>query len=214
MISSERPPEKTPMPVFVLHVNGAQLRRKRPAPAHGAVHARARQGGSVNLLGVSDVASMARFAPRLLFAASLLTAAPAIAFTFSDGTTTQCIARGRVVEEFYAPPEHEVSRLRRTGVTVTSGTDYLIIWNAAMLSELPAAMHDLLFFHECAHAQVPTKEEIRANCEGLKAMRAAGRAGFAIETQLATFYGERNRAYWEATLQCANATGAGGAKQR
>jgi hypothetical protein len=150
----------------------------------------------------------------LLFAVSLLAGVPAIAFTFSDGTTTQCIVHGRAVEEFYAPPEHEVSRLRRTGVTVTSGGDYLIVWNAKMLSELPPAIHDLLFFHECAHAQVPTKEEIRANCEGLKAMRAAGRAGFAIETQLAAFYGERNRAYWEATLRCANATGEAGAKQR
>ena len=144
-------------------------------------------------------------AARLLFLAlALLCAFPAFALTFSDGTSTECIAHGKIVPEFYAPPEHEVSKLRRTGMTVTQGNDYLIIWNEAMLNELPPAIHDLLFFHECAHAQIPTKEELKANCEGLKAMRAANRAGVAVEAQLAKFYGPAS-SYWASTLKCANA---------
>jgi hypothetical protein len=125
------------------------------------------------------------------------------AFTFSDGTTTQCVAHGKSVREVNAPPEHEFSRLKRTGATVTSGPDYMIIWNVKMLGELPPAIHDLLFFHECAHAQFDTKDELKANCEGLKAMRAAKRAGLAVEAQLAAFYGPAS-AYWQETLKCAN----------
>jgi hypothetical protein len=141
-----------------------------------------------------------------LFTAALLAASSAMAFTFSDGTKTECVANGRVVPEFYAPPEHEISKLSRIGMTVTNDKSFMIIWNTAKLNELPPAIHDLLFFHECAHAQIPTKQELRANCEGLKAMRAAKRAGFAVESQLALFYDSiKSRAYWEDTLRCANA---------
>ena len=156
---------------------------------------------------------MLSLGPSLLFALALLAATPAAAFTFSDGTKMECVARGRVVNEFYAPPEHEVAKLGRIGMTVTNDKDFMIIWNRAELSKLPPAVHDLLFFHECAHAQVPTKEELKANCEGLKAMRAAKRAGFAIESQLALFYDSiKSRGYWDATLRCANAAGKGEAK--
>jgi hypothetical protein len=138
-----------------------------------------------------------------LLGAMLLATTDGAAFTFSDGATTQCIAHGRVVREIYQPPDSDIARLGRTGMTVTRGDDYLIIWNTEDLAKKPPAIHDLLFFHECAHAQVPTSNEIKANCEGLKAMRAAKRAGAAVESQLATFYGPGS-AYWAATLECAN----------
>jgi hypothetical protein len=64
-------------------------------------------------------------------------------------------------------------------------------------------MHDFIFFHECAHASVPTQEELVANCEGLRAMRAAGRAGPAVEARLGAFYGRGNE-YWRKTVACAN----------
>jgi hypothetical protein len=156
---------------------------------------------------------MLRLGLSLLFVVPLLGSAPAIGFTFSDGTKTECTAHGRVVNEFYAPPEHEVAKLGRIGMTVTNDKSFLIIWNTAELNKLPPAIHDLLFFHECAHAQVPTKEELKANCEGLKAMRAAKRAGFVVENQLAQFYDRiGSRGYWEATLNCANAAEKGGSK--
>ena len=91
-----------------------------------------------------------------------------------------------------------------TGIAEPVGTGYVIQWNAGKLEPLPPAIHDLIFFHECAHAQLPTTDELSANCAGLKAMRAAGRAGFAVESKLAAFYGPGNQ-YWAETLKCADA---------
>ena len=75
------------------------------------------------------------------------------------------------------------------------------------LNSLPPDVHDFIFFHECAHARIPTRDELRANCVGLKAMREAGRAGFAVESRLAAFYGPGND-YWAKTLRCADAESA------
>lgn len=134
---------------------------------------------------------------------SLLLGPPAAdAFTFSDGTRADCIARGRVVVEIDAPPGDPIYRLGRTGVAAPSGSGYSITWNVEKLNSLPAAIHDFIFFHECAHARVATTDELRANCVGLKDMRAAGRAGFAVESRLAAFYGPGNE-YWASTLKCA-----------
>ena len=127
----------------------------------------------------------------------------ASAFTFSDGTSATCTARGEVVSEIDAAPGSRVMQLNYTAITGRSGSGYQIQWNAKKFASLPPAIHDLLFFHECAHAQVPTTDETRANCEGLKAMRAAGRAGFAVESRLAAFYGAGSE-YWAKTLKCAN----------
>lgn len=140
----------------------------------------------------------------LCFAASLV-AGSAAAFVMSDGTTTQCLARGRVVAEIQAAPDQAIVKQGRTAMTVPFGQDYQIIWNPQKLSALPPTMRDFLFFHECAHAQVPTNDENVANCVGLIAMRAAGRAGGDVEARLAAFYGANN-GYWLQTLHCANAS--------
>lgn len=132
----------------------------------------------------------------------LAAAQQAGAFTFSDGTSATCVARGETVPEYAPPTGTEVMNF--TGKTVKVGSGYQIIWNAQKLAGLPPAMHDLLFFHECAHAKVPTTDEVEANCVGLKDMRAAGRAGLAVEAKLAAFYGATN-GYWVSTLRCANA---------
>ena len=124
------------------------------------------------------------------------------AFTFADGTSATCVARGETVPEYAPPPGTEAMTF--TGKTVKVGSGYQIVWNAPKLASLPPAMHDLLFFHECAHAKVPTTDEVEANCVGLKDMRAAGRAGLAVEAKLAAFYGATN-GYWVNTLRCANA---------
>jgi hypothetical protein len=94
--------------------------------------------------------------------------------------------------------------LRRVALTERVGSSYRILWNEAQLRTLPGEMHDFIFFHECAHASVPTQNEVTANCVGLQAMRTAGRAGFAVESKLAAFYGA-NSQYWRETLACANA---------
>ncbi len=136
-------------------------------------------------------------------------ATQAEAFTFSDGTSASCIARGEVVPEYSPPPGTETMTF--TGRTVRVGSGYQIVWNSPKLAALPPSVHDYLFFHECAHAKVPTTDEVQANCVGLKDMRAAGRAGLAVEARLAAFYGPNN-GYWVNTLRCAIAdTKEGGA---
>ena len=138
-----------------------------------------------------------------IVAVSCLTVAPqAGAFTFSDGASVSCIARGESVPEYSPPPGTEA--IPFTGRTVRVGSGYQIVWNAQKLAALPPDVHDYLFFHECAHAKVPTTDEVQANCVGLKDMRAAGRAGLAVEARLASFYGATN-GYWVNTLRCANA---------
>ena len=139
-----------------------------------------------------------------LFGTALAAAGGAAAFTFSDGTTLQCIARGGPVAEYDAPPDHPLVRRNHVAITEPDGAGYRITWNRARLASLPPEVHDFIFFHECAHASLPTRDEFVANCAGLKAMRAVGRAGFAVEARLAAFYGPGNLA-WQKTVACANA---------
>ena len=98
----------------------------------------------------------------------------------SDGTTGTCIARGAAVREYEAPANDPLMR-DRTGMTFPENGDYAIAWNLTKLNGLPPAVHDFIFFHECAHARIPTTDELQANCGGLKDMREAGRAGPAVE---------------------------------
>ena len=140
----------------------------------------------------------------LLYAAALIAMRDASAFTFADGTTTRCTARRGAVAEVAAPAGHPVVVRGRIAITEAAASGYRIIWNEAQLNTLPPEMHDFIFFHECAHALVPTQDELTANCVGLQIMRAAGRGGFAVESRLAAFYGAGSE-YWRKTLECANA---------
>jgi hypothetical protein len=141
---------------------------------------------------------------RVIVVALLSTmAAGAGAFTFTDGTTATCTAAGRTVIEIDSPPGSAIHKLGYTGITSEAGSGYQITWNTEKLKTLPPAVHDFIFFHECAHARVPTTDEVRANCQGLKDMRAVGRGGFAVESKLSAFYGAGNE-YWAKTLKCAN----------
>jgi hypothetical protein len=154
--------------------------------------------------GVRHAGGAARCALRLLVGGAALALVQAsVAFTFVDGTSLRCVAAGRPVLEYDAPPGHRLIADNHIGIVEPIGTGYRIAWNAAMLSRLPPEMHDFIFFHECAHASVPTQDELLANCQGLKAMRAAGRAGPAVEARLGAFYG-RGSEYWRKTLACAN----------
>jgi hypothetical protein len=122
-------------------------------------------------------------------------------FTFSDGTSIACYARGELIQENLIDPGE--ARLPFTGKTVPANSTYQILWNETKLKALPPDVHDYLFFHECAHAKVPTTDEIMANCVGLKDMRSAGRAGAAVEARLTAFFGA-NSSYWARTVKCAN----------
>jgi hypothetical protein len=140
----------------------------------------------------------------LLLCGALIAAGDAAAFTFTDGTTMRCIVAGGPVEELAALPSHWIMARGRIAITERVGSGYRIVWNEAQLKTLPPEMHDFIFFHECAHASIPTQSEVTANCVGLQAMRTAGRAGFMVESKLANFYGPNNE-YWRQTLSCANA---------
>ncbi len=133
-------------------------------------------------------------------AAMLLTPPGVFAFTFSDGTSASCIAAGRAVSEVDAQGPAAAGF---TGKAVDDEGEPRIVWNRAKLAALPPVMHDYIFFHECAHLRVPTRDEIKANCVGLKDMRAAGRAGAKVEAEIAAFFGAGND-YWARTLRCAN----------
>lgn len=140
----------------------------------------------------------------VLCAAGMAVAQAGLAFTFSDGTTMRCVVAGVPIAEYDAPPGHPLVVNSHAGQVEREGPGYRIAWNKTVLASLPPEVHDFLFFHECAHASVPTQDELLANCVGLKTMRAAGRAGFAVEARLGAFYGPAKE-YWRNTLACANA---------
>jgi hypothetical protein len=131
-----------------------------------------------------------------------LAASPAAAFTFSDGSTMSCMARGELVPEAMAAPD-DPTMAGRAGWARRVGERWQIIWNEKRLKELPPELHDFVFFHECAHARVPTEVELEANCAGLVAMRRAGRAGPAVESKLRAMY--PSNGYWLNTFRCADA---------
>jgi hypothetical protein len=144
-----------------------------------------------------------RIIPAMLVAIVVPMLAPtAGAFTLSDGTSVKCVARGATVREYAAPADDPIMR-DRTGMTFPERGGYAIAWNMSKLSALPPVVRDFLFFHECAHARIPTTVEVQANCGGLKDMRAAGRAGPAVEEKLTEFFGAQS-AYWQETLKCAD----------
>ena len=152
----------------------------------------------------SSASRLGATASGLLCGALFMMTRGAMAFTFADGTHVDCISGGRPVVEIEAASGDPIDQLGRTAIAAPTASGYKITWNVAKLNSLPPEVHDFIFFHECAHARVPTSDELKANCVGLKEMRAAGRAGFAVESKLAAFYGPRN-SYWESTLKCANA---------
>lgn len=142
--------------------------------------------------------------PPALALACLLCAAPAAAFTFADGTTTRCIAGGAVVTEIEAQPTDPFKPQNRVALAERTDTGWRITWNLERFSRLPPEVRDFLFFHECAHARVPTDNELEANCMGLVHMREAGRAGPAFEARLRGYF-PRDSAYWDDTFRCADA---------
>ena len=91
----------------------------------------------------------------------------------------------------------------QSGKTARDAALKAVTDNMAKLKALPAAVHDFIFYHECAHARIPTTDELQANCGGLKDMRDAGRAGPAVEDRLQAFFSAGNL-YWANTVRCAN----------
>jgi hypothetical protein len=191
----------------------AVQRQIRLSPRASAARARGPKLGlgasGATAAGLASAARSAALSPvlrRTLCAVAVMAVSRAAgAFVFSDGTTMRCFAAGEPVLEYDAPPTHLLVVQNHAGLAERNGSGYRIAWNEAILHSLPPEMHDFIFFHECAHASVPTQDEVLANCVGLQTMRAVGRAGFAVETRLGAFYGP-DSAYWRQTLACANSS--------
>jgi hypothetical protein len=152
------------------------------------------------------------FCALFMFVWSSTLPSPSLAFRFSDGNTATCRDyAGRPVPEVVSPIP-----LQFTGVTGPTPNGGLIItWDSVRLRALPSEAFDFIYFHECAHANVPTSDELEANCRGLIDMRRANRSSATIEQRLAAFHtslGEmgprygNGQTYWRRTVECANAS--------
>ena len=90
----------------------------------------------------------------------------------------------------------------------------IIVFNRFELGRYPPVVELFAYHHECAHLTLPTTDEVLANCEGLLAMRRSGDITPALEatlrdthysfTELDLQYGGSGRAFWDATVECAD----------
>lgn len=90
----------------------------------------------------------------------------------------------------------------------------VIIFDAGQLSKMHPIMARFTYYHECAHLSVPTWDEVKASCIGLKNMRKAGHVSQNEEEIIGEItksvgplppkYLGSGAALWKATLQCAN----------
>ena len=75
-------------------------------------------------------------------------------------------------------------------------------------------MPDFIFYHECAHATDPARDEIEANCEAYLELDKLGMMNEGLERALArshrkmlrlpTRYGGSGTAFWDKTMACVN----------
>jgi hypothetical protein len=90
----------------------------------------------------------------------------------------------------------------------------VMIFNTAVLSQLPPIMTRFAFYHECAHLMLRTTDEAQANCEALKRMRARRELAPGDEMvlkqehyrlgALGAQYLGTGKVLWDATVACAN----------
>ena len=76
-------------------------------------------------------------------------------------------------------------------------------------------MLDFIFYHECAHATDPERDEIEANCEAFLTLDRLGMMNEELERALArthrkmlrlpSRYGGSGSAFWDKTMACVNA---------
>ncbi len=76
-------------------------------------------------------------------------------------------------------------------------------------------MLDFIFYHECAHATDPARDEIEANCEAYLELDRLGMMNDTLERALArshrkmmrlpSRYGGSGAAFWDKTMACVNA---------
>src|SRR5262245_12431474 len=83
----------------------------------------------------------------------------------------------------YAPPKaggaqvlvrgHASNTLRYWAYATWDGSGQpVMIFNLAALAQVPPIVTRFAFYHECAHLTLRSTDELQANCEALKRMRA------------------------------------------
>jgi hypothetical protein len=148
----------------------------------------------------------------------------AAAFDRSDGTKVECVVERngerRVTREEWLghgdsgdrTPElggaAAVVRLDKDGWPVISFDR--VTMNARLESD--PHMLDFIFYHECAHATDPSRDEIAANCEAYLELERQGLMNETLERALArthrkmlrlpTRYGGSGAVFWDKTMIC------------
>lgn len=154
----------------------------------------------------------------------LLVSAPVFAFQRSDGQEISCEVelQGRsirVVEEYEGngPVGTVHPALGGSAAVVryqADGTPRMIFDRFVMqrIASRSQLAYDLVFYHECAHIRLQSKDEIEANCDAVREMRETGYLddqGYAALTEwhrgmgrVAPRYGGTGRVFWQRTEAC------------
>lgn len=123
----------------------------------------------------------------------------------------------------YAPHNYTRQRVPVAGINGNAGGFWglatynpwgwpMIIFDVNILPRLPAIVKRLVYYHECAHLSLPTLDEVRANCEGLRRMRGNGDISPSQEDELRNIfyslgslppqYGGSGKVFWDNTMRC------------
>ncbi len=155
---------------------------------------------------------------------ALVSAGSAGAFERSDGKTVQCViernGEQRVVPEEWLGHGESGDRhpaLGGAAAVVRPDKDgwpviYFDYVTFKGIRENDPHMPDFIFYHECAHASDPERDEIGANCEAYLALERLGMMNEVMERALArshrkmmrlpSRYGGSGAAFWDKTLAC------------
>jgi len=149
---------------------------------------------------------------------------PTSAFVLSNGEKVECLLshngkEGKAIEVWntYKAPEGRNPELGRAGAVMRINDDGwpTIIIDAEAYkrtSKGAPATWDLVYFHECAHAQNPELGEIDANCSAYQEMAKRGLMSYHRLKELEAMhlgilslpeeYGGSGAKFWHLTLKC------------
>ena len=158
----------------------------------------------------------------LLFA--LLVINEASAFDRSDGVKVECTVERngerRVTREEWLGHGDSGDRhpeLRGAAAVVRHDDDgwpviYFDRVTLKSIRESDPHMLDFIFYHECAHATDPTRDEIEANCEAYLELERLGMMNESLDralarthrkmTRLPSRYGGSGAVFWDKTMAC------------
>ncbi len=160
----------------------------------------------------------------LLLPLLLAAASSAFAFERSDGVRVECVVERngewRVVQEHWLGHGDAGDRHPELGGAAAvvrpdkEGWPTIYFDNVTIRQMRASDPHmiDFIFYHECAHATGPERDEIGANCEAYLEMEKLGMMNEPLERALArthrrmlrlpSRYGGSGAAFWDKTMEC------------